>query len=239
MAEPRRRIRSLLSSFGCLTTGQIYQLLGIPRQWNPDDSRQRGIRCVLRRGEVSKPAAWHRGDVFKGRRHGRPQIEAVYWLDGRERRPSSLAHDVALSEVHLAYAGSLWQEHSLGHGGINPDALLYLPSYFYFVELERQRNSFKKKYSCINKARRYLEYKKHGNFSRHHPHMMDFYVLFIFAEDTEMRDSADEIRDNALHQFERQGLNFGRFKLATLEDVVENPHGPVWRSPNGTITAIP
>lgn len=246
MTEPRQKIRSLLGKFGCLTTGQIYHLLGIPRAWDPANSAQRNVRQILKAGSDAKPAAWYRGDLFKGRKHGRAQTEAVYWMDSAERRPRFLAHDVAVSEAHIALGPDIpWREYDLCHDGVNPDAIFYSQKFFFFLELERQRNSFKKRSSCLRKAQRYLEFKKSGDLTRYTflvdgqmVTMKDFYVLFVFAEDPEFRDSAEELRDNALHAFMKEGLTYQRFKLATLADVCANPQGEVWHSPNGKISTL-
>lgn len=242
----REDIRDLLARFGCLTTGQIYLLLGLPRAWYPQNAAQRSVRQILKRGSDATPPLWFHGALFKGRLRGRPQTENVYWLGPKERRPRYLAHDVLLSEAHIALGLQLpWRKQGLCGDGINPDALFFLPNYFFFVELERQRNGFRKRSSCVRKAERYVRFRQTGNMAKHsflidgRPICMrDFYVLFVFADDPEFRDSAVELRDNALLKFAKDGLTHQRFKLATLADIVANPYGEIWRSPNGEITSL-
>jgi hypothetical protein len=183
-------------------------------------TRQRAVRRMLtlarRAGLVTAEMLF----AYRARaRRGFPVATFVYYLAPRgaratgtlgsrnaPRSPFSLAHDVLVTECHLALAASVAREpHFKLHWiqtkirqTVNPDALFGLQdtrlppgrsTHWFFLELERSRQGHYREgiSSLVRKLRQYDVYRRSASLRQDWPFIGDFRVAVVVQNDVRLR----------------------------------------------------
>lgn len=163
-----------------------------------------------------------------------------------EKSPSALPHERAITEFHLALTEAAgrdvwWRQSHLRHRAvvgresvsINPDALFYWDGYYYFLEIERQRQGHYRngESGLMKKLRSYCRYadRTAALYKQRWPDMNGFYVLIVVASRTRRDRLIDALSTRHPYRF---------IRVACADDVRLNILGDIWLSPEGTRSAF-
>lgn len=215
MTPGQQQLVSLLEQYQYLSTSQFYDLLGITDH-SEDNPAGRNVRYRLKRLATKqrgdgKPIVLRKFYCKGSDRRGMPIYEHIHYLDKREKRPGSLAHEKAITDVHLIIQPDWWKQTGFKLVRPVPDALFYKKPYYYFLEVQRQPNNFTNHKGVISKLQKYIQLKESGDFTAYHPTMKDFYVLVVVEN--------GERRDNLKAKMKELGINYGMFKVVTMPEL--------------------
>lgn len=204
ITEQRKRVLRLLSQFHYLTNRHFYQLLGV----TPGDlSTERGVRRLLvllvragllesSRHVIDKPhdRFLRYENCYRLSRAGALAIDSPA-ITGI-KSPASLAHELLITDFHLALATSTpsshrlyWRQTDLKHT-VNPDALFAITdttqprdrsTWYYFLEVEncRQGHYRRGESGLLAKLRKYVEYRRTDRCRGDWHHFSDFHVIVV------------------------------------------------------------
>lgn len=200
----RELVFQLLAKYRYLRTEHFYQLTDAQ-----NDTRCRAVRRML---TLTRRAGYIRAQpLFDYRSHSRggyPHVSLVYYLSDKGahasgfapvgvRSPASLAHDILVTEFHLALEKSVagypyLKLHWVGgrlKKNTNPDAIFGIEdlrkpreksTFWFFVEIERSRQGHWRHgqdSGLIQKLVRYGRYRKSRDLERDWPYIGDFRVI--------------------------------------------------------------
>lgn len=188
----RQEITDLLAEYYYLRTEHFYPLLDAST-----DTRKRAIRRAL---QLMRKARLVTAEyIFKYKDHSRggfPHTSFVYYLEGK-RSPFSLAHDIDITEFHLALTAALklhpylklhWLQDDL-RKTTNPDAIFGIQdtrkpkdksTHWFFLEIEKSRQGHWKKHEnsgLVQKLTRYDNYRGSRELKADYSYIGDFRVV--------------------------------------------------------------
>lgn len=243
----RREALGQLAEYHYLTTPQFYEVLGAH-----SEADRRGIRRMLllleRSGLVrrSRYTIDKASDPFLRYQFCYRLCQKGLAALGRgseriEKAPASLAHEVAITEFHLALARAVdasathelyWEQTNLRRT-VNPDALLALTdrtqptdhsTFYYFLEIERQRQGHYRNgvSGLMAKLQRYAGYRRTPLCRREWRYFSDYRVLIVVE--------SEERRANLLRTL-TTALPKSFIWITTRNEVREQIAGAVFRAP--------
>ena len=203
LTDLRRDALGQLAEFHYLTTPQFYEVLGARTE-----SERRGIRRMLllleRTGLVrrSRYTIDTAADPFLRYqfcyRLSQRGLAALGRAERIEKAPASIAHEVGITDFHLALAAAAgasgthrlyWEQNNLRRT-VNPDALFALTdraqpaalsTFYYFLEIERQRQGHYRNgvSALMAKLQRYAAYRRTPQCRREWLYFSDFRVVVV------------------------------------------------------------
>jgi hypothetical protein len=247
LTDLRREALRQLAEYHYLTTPQFYDVLGAET-----DAERRGIRRMLflldRSGLVrrSRYTIDKASDPFL-------RYQFCYRLSQRglaalgrggeriEKAPASIAHEVAITEFHLALARRTaagathrlyWEQTNLRRT-VNPDALFALTditrpaarsTFYSFLEIERQRQGHYRNgvSALMAKLQRYAAYRRTPLCERDWRYFSDYRVVVVVATDERRRNLLETLGRVLAKRF---------IWITTAADVASRIGGAIFRAP--------
>ena len=220
----RDRVLRLLSSFHYLTNRHLYSLLGIDRD---NASAHRGVRRILlllvRAGLVTRTqhvidSPYDRflryENCYRLSRAGALAIGCPAVV--ARKSAASLAHELLITDFHLALAASTppshrlyWRQTDLKHT-VNPDALFAITdttqprdrsTWYYFLEVENSRQGHYRQgqSSLLGKLQKYVEYRRSDSCRADWRHFNDFRVVLVLRSRERQMNLLRTLRDRLPH----------------------------------------